>query len=138
MNSSTGKILASCFNLVTLKKTDDLHEPQQRLLQEMKGIHADVAQTITLSESFVAMVRERKEPSLSDWLTSAEPSGLKTFVNFAKGLKRDEAAIRAALSLPWSDGPTEGFLNKFKNIKRQMYGRAKLDLLQIRWLAWWG
>jgi transposase len=118
-----------------LKKTGNLNEPQQLLIQEMKGVHGDVAQAITLSESFVAMVRERKEPSLSDWLTSAEQSRLKIFVNFAKGIKRDEAAIRAALSLPWSNGPTEGFVNKLKNVKRQMYGRAKLDLLRMRLLV---
>jgi transposase len=47
----------------------------------------------------------------------------------------DEAAVRAALESEWSNGQTEGFVNKLKLLKRQMYGRAKLDLLKIRLLA---
>jgi transposase len=47
-------------------------------------------------------------------------------------LQHDEAAVRAALSLPWSTGPVEGHIHRLKLIKRQMYGRAKLDLLRIR------
>jgi transposase len=54
---------------------------------------------------------------------------------FAVGLRQDIAAVRAGLSLPWSNGPTEGHINRLKCLKRQMYGRAKLDLLRQRLLA---
>jgi PAS domain S-box-containing protein len=47
----------------------------------------------------------------------------------------DEPAIRAALTLPWSTGPVEGHVTRLKLLKRQMYGRAKLDLLRLRLLA---
>lgn len=50
----------------------------------------------------------------------------------AKSLKRDYAAVKAALEMPWSMGPVEGHINKLKMIKRQMYGKAKLDLLGQR------
>ena len=52
--------------------------------------------------------------------------------SFARQLQRDEAAVRAALTLPWSTGQVEGHIHRLKLIKRQMYGRAKLDLLRIR------
>jgi transposase len=130
------KFSLRAFTWLPLKKKQNLKEHQQRLIQAMKDVHPDVQKAITLSQSFVMMVRERKENLLSDWLISAAESELKTFAHFAKRLKRDESAVRAALSLPWSNGPTEGFVNKLKNVKRQMYGRAKLDLLRIRLLAW--
>jgi transposase len=44
----------------------------------------------------------------------------------------DEAAVRAAITLPWSNGQTEGQITRLKLVKRQMYGRGKLDLLQAR------
>jgi transposase len=50
-------------------------------------------------------------------------------------LGQDYAAVKAAASLPWSNGPTEGNINRLKMLKRQMYGRAKLDLLRQRVLA---
>jgi transposase len=51
---------------------------------------------------------------------------------FARGVSKDLPAIRAAIASPWSNGQTEGQVTKLKLIKRQMYGRAKLDLLEAR------
>jgi len=51
---------------------------------------------------------------------------------FAAGLKQDGDAIRAALTTPWSNGQTEGQVNRLKTIKRQMYGHASFDLLRRR------
>ena len=54
---------------------------------------------------------------------------------FAAGLRRDHAAVFAALSLPFSNGQVEGQVNRLKMIKRTMFGRAKFDLLRQRVLA---
>ncbi len=51
---------------------------------------------------------------------------------FARGLEQDGAAVRAALTMPWSNGRTEGQITKLKLLKRQMYGRANFDLLRRR------
>ncbi len=48
------------------------------------------------------------------------------------GVEKDIAAVRNAIISPWSNGQTEGQITKLKLIKRQMYGRAKIDLLQAR------
>ena len=54
---------------------------------------------------------------------------------FAASLRRDEDAVRAALTESWSSGPVEGQVNRLKVIKREMYGRAGFDLLRCRVLA---
>jgi transposase len=51
---------------------------------------------------------------------------------FAAGLAQDGAAVRAALTRPWSSGQAEGQITRLKLLKRQMYGRAGLDLLRHR------
>ena len=55
---------------------------------------------------------------------------VRAVVTFAAGLEHDGAAVRAALTLPWSNGQTERQANKLKLLKRSIYGRAKLDLLR--------
>src|SRR5690606_32946938 len=51
------------------------------------------------------------------------------------GIHADVAAVRAAIALPWSNGPVEGEINRLKTIKRQMYGRAGFDLPRQRGLC---
>jgi transposase len=79
-----------------------------------------------LAKQFWGMLRERDASAWSQWQKAARKSPLHHFV---VQLRRDEAAVRAARTLPWSTGPGEGHIHRLKLIKRQMYGRAKLDLL---------
>jgi transposase len=69
---------------------------------------------------------------LDGWLECAKASGLSCFATFVRGLLSDKAAIEGAFSLEWSNGPTEGHVNRLKFIKRQGYGRAGFDLLKRR------
>ncbi|WP_446685423.1 hypothetical protein [Kibdelosporangium aridum] len=48
------------------------------------------------------------------------------------GLRRDQEAVTAGLTLPWNSDPVEGHVNRIKMFKRQMFGRAKPDLLRKR------
>ncbi len=48
------------------------------------------------------------------------------------GVRRDEAAVRAALHSIWSNGQTEAQITRLKLVKRQMCGRGKINLLQAR------
>jgi len=66
------------------------------------------------------------------WITEARACGAPAIATFAAGLDGDAAAVRAALSEPWSGGKAEGQINRLKLIKRQSYGRAGLDLLRRR------
>ncbi len=82
-----------------------------------------------LVERFHRMVRDRDPDALPAWITDAAGSVL---ASFGKGIVADQAAVVAALTQPWSNGQTEGQITRLKLVKRQMYGRAKLDLLRAR------
>ncbi len=79
--------------------------------------------------AFQGMVRRRSLADLDPWLARA---GAGLVASFASGITKDLAAVRAALALPWSNGQTEGQITKLKLVKRQMYGRGNLDILQAR------
>ena len=82
-----------------------------------------------LVERFQAMLRQKLAADLDPWIVTASTSLIASFAN---GISKDKAAVRAAITEPWSNGQTEGQITKLKLVKRQMYGRAKVDLLQAR------
>ncbi|MER8373498.1 ISL3 family transposase [Mesorhizobium sp. M1406] len=82
-----------------------------------------------LIAGFHSMIRKKVADELEPWIADASKSLIASFAN---GIIRDRAAVRAAITEPWSNGQTEGQITKLKLVKRQMYGRGKLDLLQAR------
>jgi transposase len=82
--------------------------------------------------SFVGLIKERRPDGLRGWFIEAGRSGVAEFVTFANGLTCDIGAVRAAPEHKWSNGQTEGQVHRLKLVKRQMYGRGKLDLLRAR------
>jgi transposase len=70
--------------------------------------------------------------ALPAWLESAHTSSVKELRQFAQGIERDRAAVEAGLSRLESNGQTEGHMTRLKLIKREMYGRARFDLLRLR------
>lgn len=94
--------------------------------------HGEVARARTLAQEFQAMVRQRKPEVLDGWLAASRESGIAELESFAAGLQQEYPSIRAALSEPWSTGQVEGQVTRVKLVKRQMYGRAKFDLLKQR------
>ena len=85
-----------------------------------------IAQAYQLSQAFLALVRERRSDELETWMTEAMQSGSEALARFARGLQEDLAAVRAGLTLPWSNGPVEGQITRLKWLKRQGYGRRGL------------
>ena len=79
------------------------------------------------------LLRERE--GLEAWVKAAAVIGIRELEQFCAGLRRDWEAVVAALTLPWSNSPVEGQINRFKLIKRQMYGRAGFVLLRARVLS---
>lgn len=88
-----------------------------------------LAKARNLVDQFQAMIRTKAAAELDGWIEQARAS---LIAPLARGVAKDVAAIRAAITEPWSNGQTEGQITKLKLIKRQMYGRAKLDLLEAR------
>ena len=82
-----------------------------------------------LVDQFQVMIRTKAATELDGWIEQARTS---LVAPLAQGIARDVVAIRAAITEPWSNGQTEGQITRLKLIKRQMYGRAKLDLLEAR------
>lgn len=118
-----------------LKSPDDLKPEEQQALERMKQVEEKLADAHALSQTFLRLVRERLAHELSPWLEAVAASKITALKRFAHGLKQDLAAVTAALTLPWSNGQTEGQVNRLKLIKRKMYGRASFDLLRRRVLA---
>jgi transposase len=91
-----------------------------------------VRQAQQLALSFVQVATERRADSLREWLIDAQRSEVAEYVSFANGITADLQAVRAALEYEWSQGQVEGQVHRLKLVKRQMYGRGKLDLLRAR------
>jgi transposase len=88
-----------------------------------------LVQAREIIDAFHRMLRQKATAALTPWIEQARDSLVASFAN---GVARDESAVRAAISSLWSNGQTEGQVTKLKLVRRQMYGRAKIDLLQAR------
>lgn len=107
----------------------------ERLLRARVEEHSSVRNAAELGRQFREMVRTRKGEAWDDWLRQAQQESVPGEIrSFAKGLQDDQAAVQEALRSPWSNGQVEGQVNRLKTLKRQMYGRAKFDLLRQRFL----
>lgn len=136
MNSNATVTLPSAKRLAWLlvKIPEKLDARETVLLGELQH-HPVVARCHVLAQQFTTIVRNRVPQKLPGWLKACGDSGIPEFASFVDGLKNDLSAIRAALTLDWSNGQLEGQVNRLKLIKRQMYGRANFKLLRIRVMA---
>jgi transposase len=116
------------------RKREDLDQEEQSRLDQLLNLSPQVETIYTLLQGFLTMVSERKHQDLRSWMEQAVKSGIPEMKSFVNGIKRDYEAVHAALYLPWSQGITEGKVNKLKTLKRVMYGRAGFPLLQRRLL----
>jgi transposase len=85
-----------------------------------------------LARQFAAVLRREAAIDVDEWIADAVANAPCELQPFAQGLLRDRQAVAGAQTSPWSNGPTEGHVNRLKLI--QMFGRANFDLLRIRFL----
>lgn len=117
-----------------LRRPERRSDEDRALLAGMR-VHSPVLDAaVVLAEEFAALVRGREPERLDPWLKAAQDGPVAALRRFATRLLADEGAVRAAVSLGWSNGQTEGQINRLKTLKRQMFGRAGLDLLERRFL----
>jgi len=93
---------------------------------------ADIHRVATYVTAFAKMMMSLQGEHLDTWITAVEADTMPTLASFARNMRRDIDAIRNGLTLRYSSGPVEGSINRLKMIKRQMFGRANLDLLRKR------
>jgi transposase len=91
-----------------------------------------IAQTSQLAQAFGEMVRQRQGERLDTWIAQVLEQGVPELQAFAKGLQKDYEAVKAGLTLEWSQGQVEGHIHRLKLLKRQMYGRASFPTLRQR------
>jgi transposase len=115
-----------------LKAGEEMKAEHRAFAEGLCGLCPEVATAARLAREFSRMARGRRAGALAEWLDAAARSGVAEFEGLAAGLRRDHEAVVAALSCEWSNGQTEGQINRLKTIKRQMYGRANFDLLRAR------
>jgi len=119
---------------LVLRRAEKRSKEDQALLADLRRQTPDLEEAVGLAEAFTALVRDRASDRLDPWLKRAADGAVQPLQRFAKRLSADYDAVRAALTLAWSNGPVEGQINRLKSLKRQMYGRANLDLLERRFL----
>ena len=112
-----------------LRESDD-----DELLARLQAAHSDLGAAIELAQQFASLVRQRLPQQLDSWLDKAKNSSVSLLRHFALGLESDYKAVKAGVTLSTSNGPVEGQINRLKMLKRQMFGRAGLDLLTRRFL----
>jgi transposase len=117
-----------------LRKPEDLNAQDAAYRQAVLRLAPHLSSLSALGQDFVSMIRERKSEALLPWLERAKGCPYEELQRFAQGLGREFSAVQAARTSPWSTGQVEGQITRLKLLKRQMYGRANLDLLRLRML----
>jgi transposase len=108
---------------------EELARADRQFVDTLMALAPEICAATAAINEFGRILRERDTAAFEVWLTAAQTTAVHGFVT---GITGDLAAVQAALSQPWSNGPVEGQINRLKLLKRQAYGRAKFDLLRSR------
>jgi transposase len=109
-------------------RNDEAKQPRT----ELQGLAGAIGDAITLPQDFAECVRQRQSAQLARGLERATASGLQAFQSLANGVRADDDAGKAGVTLRWSTGPVEGQINRLKMRQRQRDGRAHMALLRQR------
>ncbi|HYZ40044.1 MAG TPA: ISL3 family transposase [Stellaceae bacterium] len=115
-----------------VKPRGDMTARQIVNVDALKAASAEFTTLRRLAMRFRGLLRGRTAEKLDIWLNDASRSGIYGIQRFARTLRQDIEAVRNAVLEPWSNGQTEGQINRLKTLKRAMYGRAGVDLLRAR------
>lgn len=117
-----------------MRRAESLSTEEEEIFERLCQ-HPVLSASIALTQDFLKLVRQRLPQQLDSWLKLATNSAIKPFQGFANGLKEDYDAVKAGVTLEVSNGQVEGQNNRLKMLKRQMFGRAGLDLLAKRFIV---
>jgi transposase len=122
---AAGMTPAQAMGLVVVRP-EQLTTDEQRALKQLGALHSEIQTALALFASFATLIRERGDPPstcrLEQWIAQAASSDVGELKAFATKLRQDADAVLAALTLPYSQGQTEGQITKLKLLKRSMYG----------------
>lgn len=117
---------------LVLSAPDRLTETEHQMRERLLAVAPEVVEVLAVITDFRRIIHERDSAALEPWLGNAENHVVAEIRAFAVSLRKDQAAVQAALDHDWSSGRVEGQVTKIKQVKRAMYGRGKLDLLKRR------
>ncbi|MFD8708498.1 ISL3 family transposase [Kitasatospora sp. NPDC059648] len=122
------------FTRLLLSKPENLRDNDTALLRELTQTCPAMAELARLASEFAQLLTPEpgNDAKLTDWITTVRAADLPHLHSFANGLELDRAAVDAGLTLPYSNGRTEGVNTRTKRIMRQMHGRAGFPLLRHR------
>jgi transposase len=115
-----------------LRHPDKLHPDDYARLADIRAACPHLDTLARHVKAFAQILTRRHGHRLADWITAVDADDQPDLHSFTAGLRRDRGAVVNGLTLPYSSGAVEGHVNRIKMIKRQMYGRANLDLLRKR------
>jgi len=119
---------------LVLRRPETRAPDEEQQLEQLTAQQPELAEAVTLARDLTDLMRTRQPERLDGWLTRATSSTVEALRRFAQGLRDDYAAVKAGVTVPWSNGPVEGHINRLKMLKRHMFGRAHLDLLSRRFV----
>ncbi len=95
-----------------------LTEEELEMLFNSRAEWNEFDRAFQLAEEFVKLIRGQSSMTVGLWIVKACDSGVKELRSFANGLQKDFLAVREATVSPWSNGQTEGQVNRLKLLKR--------------------
>jgi transposase len=102
----------------------------RQFVDALCAIEPEIAEGSSVAREFLGLIHRRDVNGFDRWLVRAQNDKASELRRFAGSLTADLSAVRAAFESPWSSGQVEGQINRLKFLKRQMYGRANVDLLR--------
>ncbi len=121
---------ARALTWLLLRAPEDLSGEEAELLGAIEHFSPEATAVAELARRGLDVIRRRDRAGWEAWSEEIVASGCRELGRYLNGLANDQAALLNALSLPYSNGPTEGHVNRVKLIKRSMYGRASIELLR--------
>jgi transposase len=115
-----------------MSKPTNLPDHTRRHLDDLIASCPEMTTLATRVREFAAILTQRRGADLAAWITQTRLDALPGFGSYLNGLDKDFDATAAGLTLPYSNGPTEGVNTKIKMLKRQTYGKASFVLLRKR------
>jgi transposase len=115
-----------------LLKPEKIKEPEQEVIKRLVELSPEIKTAVKLAGHFYQLMKERKVGRLSAWIEEAQNSKIPELRAFVRGIENDRTVIEAEMNHEWSNGQVEGQVHRLKLLKRQMYGRAKIDLLRAK------
>lgn len=110
-------------------KRKDMNESQQKTF-DMLITFPWFKEMFGAMERFCQVIKGKETTELIRWMRCYWKTSIASLKTFTLGIMKDFQAVRNTIKLDITNGITEGYVNKLKTIKRNMYGKAGIELLK--------